>query len=47
LQQALNQVKYNNDEIIRLKEKHAAATLNDQEKSIDLFSACLPYSRDF
>jgi t-SNARE complex subunit (syntaxin) len=34
LQQALNQVKFNNEEILRLKDKHAAATLNEQEKKI-------------
>jgi len=34
LQQAINQVKYNNQEILRLKDKHKEATLNDQEKKI-------------
>jgi len=34
LQQAINQVRYNNQEILKLKDKHKEATLNDQEKKI-------------
>ena len=33
LQQAINQVRYNNQEILKLKDKHKEATLNDLEKS--------------
>ena len=33
LQQALNQVRYNNQEILRQKDKHKEATTNDAEKS--------------
>lgn len=34
LQQALNTVQFNNQEISRLKNEHASATLNEQEKRI-------------
>jgi len=40
LQQALNQVRYNNQEILRQKDKHKEATTNENEKSNKSFS-CL------
>jgi hypothetical protein len=46
LQEALNTVKFNNSEILRLKEKHQAATLNDVEKS-NFLSQFLNLSRYF